>query len=207
MLPYASSCCRKYHASVAKPCHLSDPQSARLESRMHEQQSLPWACDVLQIRNPPWRSNCERRWGFNDTLGCWKIRGIPTYCSKQVPSEGIRDQQHPDALIGAAMNTTRMRRHLDEVSEATGISLCVGKLTGSYIPLMIDDGRVASSGEGFVIIKLPSPYSCGVVPKTGQKKCEIDAADGDTASRLIGRAGKVGRLSGNGLAISKRPSI
>ena len=36
MLPYASSCCRKYHASVAKPCHLSGPQSARLESPMHE---------------------------------------------------------------------------------------------------------------------------------------------------------------------------
>ena len=41
-----------------------------------------------------------------------------------------------------------------------------------------------------------------------QKKCTAnDKPDGDTASRLIGRAGKVGFLSGrNGLAISKRPS-
>lgn len=47
-----------------------------------------------------------------------------------------------------------------------------------------------------------------VLYRRREKKCtETDAADGDTASRLIGRAGKVGRLSGSGLAISKRPSI
>ena len=120
-----------------------------------------------------------------------------------MPAEGIRDQQHPDVLIGAAMNTTRMGRHLlDEVSEATGISLCVGKLTGSYIPLIMRGVSLS-----FVIIKLPSPFLKCCTAGTKKEECEIDAADGDTASRLIGRAGKVGRLSGNGLAISKRPSI
>ena len=57
-----------------------------------------------------------------------------------------------------------------------------------------------------VSINLPSPHGC-VVPTTRQTT-EIDVTDGDTASRLIGRAGKLGRRSGNsGLAISRRPSI
>lgn len=68
----------------------------------------------------------------------------------------------------------------------------VDKLTGSYIPLM---RRVVT-----IVSILDVLYR--------QKKCTgIDAADGDTASRLIGRAGKVECLSGNGLTVSKRPSI
>ena len=91
-----------------------------------------------------------------------------------------------------------MRRHLDEVSEATGVSLCVDWILHTFL----------FSGEGFVIIiiTLRSPFLMCCTKK--REKCtESDAADGDAASRLIGRAGKVGRLSGNDLAISKRPSI
>ena len=73
-----------------------------------------------------------------------------------------------------------MRRHLDEVSEATAFtcSLFVDKLTGSYIPLV---RRGNHQSAVFILHVLSRRQKKGAY--------HTDAADGDTASRLIGGAG------------------
>ena len=75
---------------------------------LHRQQSLTWACDVLQIRNLPWRSKRRAAVEIDTTLDCW---GSEAHCSKQVPAEGTMDRNRPDDLVGVVNDTTRMRRH------------------------------------------------------------------------------------------------
>ena len=106
MLPYASSCCRKYHASVAKPHHLSGPCSARLESLVCTSDiTLPTTKPTTGMRRftnsqSSLAQQLGAALGINHTLGCWKSEA---YCSKQVAAEDTRDQQHPDELIGAIL--------------------------------------------------------------------------------------------------------